>query len=247
MNRRLLDKATGLLFTMGIAVLTTFMVAESARSPAQATGAREKCIQQDQVVAGGPKDFMEVRRLVLKGTNEEIGHALTSIARERFHTKPEVSRDRFRTRVQRRYIQEHFPILFERMRGVAANFGQRADDDAWSFASLPFLNAHGGGCSVVYYPAGMTADGAGVVSRNLDYTTGNAEWKKPRPGELPIYSRPFLIEMHPNRGFPSLALCNHDLLSGVLDGINSEGLTVALLDDVEVEIPGQGTWKRGGS
>ncbi len=45
---------------------------------------------------------------------------------------------------------------------------------------------------MVYYPAGMTADGAGVVSRNLDYTTGNAEWKKPRPGELPIYSRPFL-------------------------------------------------------
>jgi Acyl-coenzyme A:6-aminopenicillanic acid acyl-transferase len=242
MSRRLFRKGGELLFTSGMATLTALMIAMPPRCPAQARGTGEKGIQRDQVIAGGPKDFMEVHHLVLKGTNEEIGHALATIARRRFQAKPEASTDRFRTRVQRRYIKEHFPILFERMRGVAANFGQRFDDDAWNFASLPYADAHSGGCSVVYYPPGVTAAGVGVVSRNLDYSTGDAEGKKPRRGEMPLYARPYLIEMHPDRGYPSLALCNHDLLSGVLDGINSEGLTVALLDDVEVEIPGEGTW-----
>jgi hypothetical protein len=39
--------------------------------------------------------------------------------------------------------------------------------------------------------------------------------------------------MYPERGYASLAIYSYDLLSGVLDGINSEGLTVALLADDE--------------
>ncbi len=39
--------------------------------------------------------------------------------------------------------------------------------------------------------------------------------------------------MHPDRGYASLAIYSYDMLSGVLDGINSEGLTVALLADDE--------------
>ena len=245
MNQHPFRKRMLLWFTMVITALTSLMIAAPARGPAREKGTAEKALHKDQVVAGGPKDFMEVRHLVLKGTNEEIGRALAAVAWKRLQTKLEASPDRFRTRVQRRYIKEHFPILFERMRGVAGQFARRLDDDAWNFASLPFLNARSAGCSVVYYPPGVTADGVGVFSRNLDYSTGNAEWKKPRPGERPLYGRPYLIEMHPDRGYPSLALYNHDMLSGVIDGINSEGLTVALLDAVEVTIPGEGTW--GGS
>src|SRR4029077_5635545 len=47
-------------------------------------------------------------------------------------------------------------------------------------------------------------------------------------------ARPYVIEMYPDRGYPSIALYSYDLLSGVLDGINSEGLTVALLADDEL-------------
>ena len=39
--------------------------------------------------------------------------------------------------------------------------------------------------------------------------------------------------MYPDRGYASLAIYSYDMLSGVLDGINSEGLTVALLADDE--------------
>ena len=37
-------------------------------------------IRQHRVIAGGPEDFMEVRHLVLTGTNEEIGRALATVA-----------------------------------------------------------------------------------------------------------------------------------------------------------------------
>src|SRR5437868_2142026 len=69
-------------------------------------------VRKDQVVAGSPKDSMEVRHLVLKGTNEEIGRALATIARERYQTKPQPSQDTLRTRAQRRYIERNYPILY---------------------------------------------------------------------------------------------------------------------------------------
>jgi predicted choloylglycine hydrolase len=188
---------------------------------------------RDEVIAGGPKDFMEVHHVVLEGRNEEIGRALAALAIERFRVGTLASADRLRTRVQRRYVKEHYPILHERMQGVAAAFGKPFDDDGWDFACLPYLIGPPGGCSVVHYPAKMTADGHSVVSRNYEFSTGTFSDQWPKRGELPATSRPFLIEMRPDRGYASLALCAYDLLSGVLDGINSAGLTVAVLSDYE--------------
>src|SRR5262249_20275825 len=192
-----------------------------------------KAIQQDQVIAGGPKDFMEIRNLVLKGSNEEIGQALAIIAKERYRLRPMPSADRFRTRVGRQYIKGRYPILFERMRGVATAFGRQLEDDAWDFSFLEYTFNMRPGCSVVYYPPGMTADGNGVVSRNYEYSTGDILGAWPARGKLAANARPYLIELRPDRGYASFALCAYDLLSGVLDGINSEGLTVTMLADDE--------------
>jgi hypothetical protein len=211
------------------------LLASATRSPAQTPGDGKKVVRQDRVIAGGPKDFLEVRHLVLKGTNEEIGRALAVLARERFQVKPEPSPDPLRTRVQRRYLQKNYPILLDRMTGVASAFGKRIDDDAWDFSGLSYLVGSPGGCSVVYYPPGVTADGHGVVSRNYEFSTGTLFNTWPRDGELAANARPYLLELHPERGYASLALCAYDLLSGVLDGINSEGLTVTMLADDEME------------
>lgn len=192
-------------------------------------------IHEDRAIAGSALDFLEARHVVLKGTNEEIGYALATIARERYQVSPEPSSDRFRTRVQRRYFERNYPILHDRMRGVAAAFGKHFDDDGWDFSCLSYVVGAPPGCSVVYYPPGVTTDGNGVVSRNYEYGTGTVLHTRPEPGELPVHARPFLLELHPDRGHPSLALCAFDLLSGVLDGINSEGLTVAMLADDESE------------
>ena len=102
-------------------------------------GDGKNAIRQDLVIAGGPEDFMEVRHLVLAGTNEEIGRALATLAIERFGLEPLASSDRLRTRIRRRYIETNYPILHDRMRGVAAAFGKRLDDDDWNFSTLDYL------------------------------------------------------------------------------------------------------------
>lgn len=195
--------------------------------------ADEAVVRQDKVVAGGPKDFLEVRHLVLKGTNEQIGRALATIARERFEVEAPASPDRVRTRAQRKYAEKNYPILADRMRGAAAAYGKKYDDDAFDFSGLWYLSVRAG-CSVVHYPPGLTADGTSVVSRNYDFTTGTIDGRKPPKGEAGCTARPYVIEMYPDRGHPSVSVCAYDMLSGALDGINSEGLTVALLADDEL-------------
>lgn len=46
-----------------------------------------------------------------------------------------------------------------------------------------------------------------------------------------MLSRPILFEVHPESGYPSLYLCANDLLGGTIEGINSEGLSLAVLGD----------------
>lgn len=211
----------------------TLLLGLAATDLVRAADRDKAAVMEDRVVAGSPQDFMEVRHLVLKGTNEAIGRALTAVARERFHVEPTPSSDSLRTRVQRRYIARHDPILFERMKGVAAGFGRKLDDDSLNFSALWYA-APSAGCSVMYFPPGVTETGAGVLSRDYDFTTGTFQGTTPAKGELPCTARPYLIEMYPDQGYPSLALCAYDLLGGVLDGINSEGLTVSLMADDEL-------------
>jgi hypothetical protein len=188
---------------------------------------------EDRLLAGSEQDFMLVRHLVLRGTNEAIGQALANIARERHGLGPAASRDPFRTHAQRRYVEKSVPILYQRMRGVAAAFGKSVDDDAWNFSALNYAPLVGG-CSVIHLPPDRMASGTSVVSRDYDLTTGNLNGTRPRPGKLSPSARPYVIEVYPDHGYASLAVCCYDLLSGALDGINSEGLTVALLADDEL-------------
>jgi hypothetical protein len=215
--------------------LVLFLTLAAGPSAAAGEKTTSAALVQDRVAAGGPADFLEARHIVLKGTNEEIGRALAGIARDRFSSQPLLSSDPLRTRVRRRYLEAQYPILLERMRGVANCFGKRLDDDSLDFGLLAYPQPRMG-CSVVYYPPGTTADGNGVVSRNFDFGTGTMRGVKPPPGQLAATARPYIVEMYPDRGYPSLAICSYDLLSGVMDGINSEGLTVALLADDELQL-----------
>jgi hypothetical protein len=189
-----------------------------------------RVVVKDEVVAGGPKDSVEVRHLVLRGSNEAIGRTLAEIARERYQARPARSDDPFRTRAQRRYFEKHYPILHDRLRGVAGAFGKRLDDDAWNVSSLGFSNLKAG-CSVFYLPPSRTDHGKGVVSRDYDFTIGSMQFGPLPPGQLHPTARPYVMELHPDKGFASIAMVAYDFLNGVIDGMNSEGLTVALLAD----------------
>jgi hypothetical protein len=189
--------------------------------------------RQERVIAGGPAESMEVRHLVLTGTNEEIGRALADIARERYQAKLAPSSDPLRTRAERRFIEKNYPILSQRMRGVAASFGRRADDDAYDYSWLAVTELRAA-CSIVHLPPESTAMHTSVVSRDYDYSTGSISFGFLPPGMLHPTARPYLLELHPDRGYASMAMVAYDLLSGVLDGINSEGLTVTMAMDDEI-------------
>jgi penicillin V acylase-like amidase (Ntn superfamily) len=184
-------------------------------------------IQQDRVIAGGPESSLEVRHLVLRGSNEEIGRALAEIAKERYGVPLEPAPDPLQVRAQRKFLERNYPILFERMRGVAAAYGKSIDDDAYDFSWLTFMDLEAG-CSIAHLPPSSSANGKSVVSRDYDFTTGGIDYQFLKPGMLHPTARPYLLELHPDQGYASIAMVSYDLLSGVLDGINSEGLTVTL-------------------
>src|ERR1700682_238557 len=150
---------------------------------AQEHAVAPRCSQQEKVIAGSPKDSLEVRHLTLSGTNEEIGRALAQLAQQRYQVRLQPSVDPARTRAQRRYIERNDPILYERMKGVASAFGQRVDDDAWQHTGLGFVDLRAG-CSIVHLPPRTTANGKSVVSRDYDYSTGSISFGFLSPGQL---------------------------------------------------------------
>jgi len=193
----------------------------------------DRVVEEDRVIAGGPADSLEVRHLVLRGTNEQIGRALAEIAMERYGVRPEPARDPLQVRAQRKFLERNYPMLLDRMRGVAAAFGKSIEDDGWDFTGLGFTDLEAA-CSIAHLPPSSTANGKSVVSRDYDFTTGALSFGVLAPGMLHPTARPYLLELHPDQGYASIAMVAYDLLSGVLDGINSEGLTVTLAMDAEL-------------
>jgi predicted choloylglycine hydrolase len=199
-------------------------------SPATAA---DKVVQEDRVIAGGPDKSLEVRHLVLKGSNEQIGKALAEIAKERYGVKLERAGDPQRVRAMRMFLQRNYPILLDRMRGVAAAFGKSVDDDRYDFAGLGFTDLKAG-CSIVHVPPTSMANGKSVVSRDYDFTTGDLSYRFLQPGKLHPTARPYLLELYPDKGYASIAMYAYDMLSGVIDGMNSEGLIVTMAMDNEI-------------
>ncbi len=224
-----------LRWTAGVVVLLLVAAAGSAAGPqADPEQNKERLAEfEEKVVAGGSADFMEVRHLVLRGSNYAIGRKLAEIGRTRHHTGPIPYPDHRRTRAQLRYFEKNYPIFAERMRGVAAAFGTNLENHALNFAGL-YYGFSLPGCSVVFYPPASTTGGSGVLSRNFDFSTGSISRTGVAEGRLPVCARPYVVEMYPDQGYASLVTGSFDLLGGACDGLNSEGLTIAMLVDGEV-------------
>jgi len=188
---------------------------------------------EEKVVAGSPDHFMMVRHVVLKGSNYAIGKELGEIVTRNGDSGPVPSEDARRNRVQREYMARNYPILFERMRGLADAFGVGIDDDAYDLSSLSQFHLFRPGCSAVFYPGEFTESGHSIMSRNFDFTTGTIMGTRPEGNQMAALARPYIFEIYPDRGYASISICAFELLGGVLDGINSEGLTLAIFADDE--------------
>ena len=186
-----------------------------------------------EVVAGGAGDAFQVTYLRLAGSDRAIGRRLAEIAHAEHGSGP-LEADPLVTRAQRAYFERYFPAHVERMRGVADAFGVDFDAATSNVSKLHFGFGRPG-CTVAYYPPELCADGGGLLSRNFDFTTGTWAGRLPQePGDERVCGRPYVMELWPDGGYASIAVCAYDLLGGVVDGMNSEGLAVALLADDEV-------------
>ena len=187
---------------------------------------------KEAVIAGGPDRFAEVRHVVLKGTNFDIGKKIGELAK-RDGVRITPSENRILNRAKREYMVKNYPIHHERMRGLAAAYGLNINDDSYDLSGLFQKQMAPPGCSVVFYPASATESGHNILSRNYDFSTGDIAGRRPQAGRLAMMARPLLVEIHPDTGYSSLSLCAFEYLGGVLDGINSEGLAVAILAEEE--------------
>ncbi|MBC8063203.1 MAG: linear amide C-N hydrolase [Chlorobia bacterium] len=184
-------------------------------------------------VCGGPNDFMMVRHLKLRGSNFEIGRSLAKLAKSRHKSRLDKP-GRAIASSRKEWLEKQYPALAERARGVSREFGiawGKSDEDP---ISLSYNGIQSPGCSVVYYPATHATSGHATLSRNYDFTTQTLAEMTGRTGnasDRPFTADPYVIECRPDKGIPSLYLCSYDLLVGCIDGMNSEGLCVALLAD----------------
>jgi len=200
---------------------------------------------EEKVVAGSPDHFMEVRHVVLKGSNYGIGKKIAEIAiKNNIRVIP--SGDSLKNKLQREYMAQNYSIHYKRMQGLADGFGLDFENNNYDFSRLS-QNPFPVGCSVVFYPKEFTELKHSILSRNFDFTTGNLQGKHPQNNESSALSRPYIFEVYPDKGYASLSICAFDLLGGVLDGINSAGLAVAILADSESpgEFPREPSWEVG--
>jgi predicted choloylglycine hydrolase len=196
-----------------------------------------------RTVAGGPDDFMVVRHLVASGSSRAIGRALATEAAAAFGATAYPAADPVVARARRRWIARNWPEQYERMRGFAEVFGIEPDDAGLDFAELvavPLTALTTPGCSAVWCPPTAAADGVPRLARNYDFSTGSVfdvltatgHGIGDLPGQPAMTSRPYVVELHPDDGYASVAVGAYDL-AGAIEGINDQGLAVVLLADDE--------------
>lgn len=177
---------------------------------------------------------VEWRHIVLKGNNTQIGMALGRIAQSDYGVKY-LTRyaDPIYGKARLAYMERNYPIMSERMRGIAMAYGLTPDNATFDTNTLPY-DAGSLACSMIYFPPETTANGHAITSRNLEWYLVPMDVylnKAEKETGNRVSSRNFLLEMYPDQGYPTLAIGSTDL-NMVLDGLNYKGLGIsALVDD----------------
>ncbi|MEV0149249.1 MULTISPECIES: carcinine hydrolase/isopenicillin-N N-acyltransferase family protein [unclassified Nonomuraea] len=186
------------------------------------------------IVAGGRDDFMTVRYLVMRGDHLTIGAALAEEARAGAGWVP-TEIDPVIDRARWTWFGRNWPQQHARIPGAAGALGGDVDDDRLCLDGMPTLPA-GSGCSAVWCPPEMAAEGRGRVARNCDLFTLSeqalavmaTDGDPAAAGGLPMASRPYVVTMYPEDGLASTAVAMSES-DGCTEGINETGPCVVLL------------------
>lgn len=185
------------------------------------------------IIAGGPRDFMTVRRLTLAGSQAEIGRSLAAEATTAYGWAP-VPADPVLSRARRTWFERHWPQHLARTRGAARAAGLDPDTEHVHLDALSGAPT-GSGCSATWIPPTSSADGRAYLGRNYDFfTVGTQQLFATLTGaagpehEPPMASRPYVITSVPDDG-PTTTCITMNELDGCMEGVNEHGLAIALL------------------
>jgi len=216
---------------LGVLMVSVSIVAVSAIAFGQTSS--PVIVRNEVLLAKESGTYMEVRHIVLRGSNEEIGKALGDIAQEWLGVKLGRYAAPVYAKARRLYMEKNYPILLERMKGIARSYGISSMDNTYVTSGL-YYDMAPFACSSVYFPASSTTNGHALFSHNMDFyitTMREMMGMDPVEGEHDMFSRNFVMELYPDKGYPSIVVGALDLLNGAQSGMNSEGLIVAMLAD----------------
>lgn len=198
-----------------------------------ASGLAKPLVKDEVLIPKTPDQTMEVRHIVIKGTNQEIGKALGDMAQKWLNVKLSKYAGPLYAEANNRYIQKNYPILWERMKGVAQSYGLAPGDKTYNTSALPY-DIGPFACSALYIPPNLSANGQAFLGHNFDFPPvliTDMMGIPPIPGNHPAFSRTAVVELYPDKGYPSITVGSIDLLAGVLMGMNSKGLVAGILTD----------------
>lgn len=196
---------------------------------------KPQILSQDRTIV--PKDeqnYMEVRHLVLQGSDYEIGFTLGDYAQRKLDVKElKTYRDPIYGEARQQYLKRNFPALLERSKGVADAYSLEDGEMRFDTTSLPY-SIGSFACAAISFPPNVTSNGNALVARNYEFYTVSALeifTGKSVPNEPKLNSQCFIAELYPDAGFSSMQTTGFDLLNFPLDGINEKGLFATMLVD----------------
>lgn len=196
-------------------------------------------ILKNEILIPKEKDeYMEVRTLAIKGSDYQIGKDLAEIGIENYDIKLDKYDDPIYKKARQSYMQQNFPSLAERARGVADAFKLDPNDNIHDTTSL-FYDVSDIACSAIYFPASLTENNHPCVCRVLDWYKASVSEMKAKKIDTSgksgrkSLSRVVSVEAYPDDGYNTIQVGAHDLLNPPMDGINEKGLFVSILTDMQ--------------
>ena len=193
----------------------------------------EPVVKDEVILAQGKDSYQQVRHIVIKGTNEEIGKALGDIAQKEYGvSKLAQYPSETYAKAADVYLKSNYAELSERSKGVAVSYKEKYGASLSVFSQLVYDAGPWNGCSSVYYPPSFTTDASGMLGHNMDYPlcSINKLLKLPEGTAPSMFTRNYVIELYPDKGYASIGVGTGDLLS-VVSGMNEKGLIAVLHTD----------------
>ena len=184
-------------------------------------------------------NYAKPHHIIIAGSDEEIGYELASLAKEKYDCKLEKYDEPIYGEARREFFKRNWPEMNERAKGVSRAYGLSEDDNEYDTTALPYdvydcirgqsISGSFSACSGLVLPIEESDTKKGVfTARNHDLfplpTWSTLFGKKGPEGAHGCEERANVIEFRPDKGYKSILVGGHDILTPFIDGINEKGL-----------------------